>query len=74
MPDREKIIKGVACCLNDNDCGWENGDNPECPYNSDAGKGCSGKLMRDALLLITAQEEKIRSLEQTIEDICCGGQ
>ena len=27
----------------------------------------------DALALLKEQAEKIRSLEQTIEDICCGG-
>lgn len=32
------------------------------------------RVYLDALSLLKEQDEKIRSLEQTIEDICCGGQ
>ena len=30
-------------------------------------------LMRDTLALLKEQKAKIKSLERTIEDICCGG-
>lgn len=30
-------------------------------------------IAEDALALLKEQAEKIKSLEQTIEDICCGG-
>jgi len=32
-----------------------------------------GIALNDAIKLINEQAEKIKSLEQTIEDICCGG-
>lgn len=31
------------------------------------------QIAKDAIKLLKEQEEKIRSMEQTIEDICCGG-
>ena len=30
-------------------------------------------VLKEILALLKEQEEKIKSLEQTIEDICCGG-
>lgn len=50
MPDMEKVIKGLEQCTGpDRDwCGYEPGDNPDCPY-SDGPDGCVGYLMRDAL-------------------------
>lgn len=43
-----------------------------CPYyDENADESC--ELNKDALKLINEQAEKIKSLEQTIEDICCGG-
>ena len=58
MADREKVIRGLECCLEDEardlKC-WEDGDYPECPYN-DHVDGCMGRLNRDALALLKAQE------------------
>ena len=60
MDKREKVIKGLECCLEDEaralKC-WEDGDYPECPYN-DRVDGCMGRLNRDALALLKAQEQK----------------
>lgn len=79
MPDREKVIKGLKCCasMNGNAC-------RECPYSSecvdyegvdyeDLYQAGTAHLAADALALLKDQEARIRSLEQTIEDICCGG-
>ena len=71
MADREKAVKGLNqhCegSLFDR-CG-------ECPYYEIAGEPfqCRDELLRDVLKLLKEQEKKIKSLEQTIEDICCGG-
>lgn len=51
MTEREKVIKGLECCVADEDCGWVNGDNPKCPYN-DYVHGCVGRCMEDALKLM----------------------
>lgn len=56
MIDREKAIKGLKCCLNDDaDCGWINGDNVDCPYNDNV-DGCVRRMMADTLALLEAQE------------------
>ena len=54
MPDREKVIKGLECCDND-ECDI-------CPYDlscdeNDLGT-CRATLHRDALALLKAQEPK----------------
>ena len=53
MPDREKVIKGLECCL-------ANAHN-KCPYTStdegvDKVTPCTTYLMQDALALLKAQE------------------
>lgn len=53
MADREKVIKGLECCL-------ANGHN-NCPYKStdegiDKVTSCTTYLMKDALALLKAQE------------------
>lgn len=62
MPDLEKVIKALECCLEDEardlKC-WENGDYPDCPYNDNV-DGCMGRLNRDALALLKAQEQRRR--------------
>ena len=60
MTDREKVIKGLECCDND-DC-----DN--CPYfrscvENDFGT-CRATLHRDALVLLKAQEPRVMTLEE----------
>lgn len=68
MADREKVIRGLeAHCET-----WDGklGDcirNPDmCPYRRGGGSGCTAALAADALALLKAQEEKIASLQATI--------
>ena len=42
------------------------------PAHQFAGYGNVVMAMRDALELLKEQQKKIKSLEQTIEDVCCG--
>ena len=53
MPDIEKVIKGLECCLGSNDCDIE--PEEDCPY-----KGmclCAMALRLDILALLKEQEE-----------------
>lgn len=65
MADREKVTKGLKTCMSEELC-------TDCPYY-ERGTDCTGSLMEDVFGLLKEQAEKIKSLEQTIEDICCGG-
>ena len=61
MTDREKVIKGLECCL-------ANGHN-NCPYKStdegiDKVTSCTTYLMKDALALLKAQEPRVMTLEE----------
>lgn len=59
MPDREKVIKGLECCLGSNDCDLE--PEEDCPY-----KGmclCTMALRFDILTLLKEQQERIETLE-----------
>ena len=49
MTDIKKVLRGLNACLKEtgNDCGWIQGDNPECPY-SEKDDGCMGCMMEDA--------------------------
>lgn len=65
MPDREKVMKGLECCISPNtqvNC-------LECPYGRERNyrTECIRPLMRDALALLKEQEEKIESLTEDIE-------
>lgn len=54
MTDREKVIKGLECCLGSNDCDVESKE--DCPY-----KGmclCAMTLYFDVLALLKKQEAK----------------
>lgn len=58
MAELEKVIKGLECCVGSkkvDECGWEDGDYKECPYNGNT-NGCVFRLMKDALSLLKAQE------------------
>lgn len=65
MINREKVIKGLECCLGDT-----RADLPNlctiCPYAHDyyATQTCGKKLKEDALALLKAQEPRIISLEE----------
>lgn len=51
MIDREKVIKGLECCVNDF------GECEVCPYDEGMGKlACGKNLYSDALALLKAQE------------------
>ncbi len=68
MPDREKVVKGLHKLrryLEDKE--WSDD-------RTDKRAGEYVETVIDVVALLKAQEEKIRSLEQTIEDVCCGGQ
>ena len=64
MEKLEKVIKGINCHIK-KDC-RENA----CPY-ADV-YTCVVVLLDDAMELLKEQQKKIKSLEQTIEDVCCG--
>lgn len=69
MIDNEKVIKGLEYCIADDFCDG-------CPYECNCFADDAVAyvpLMRDALSLLNEQKAKIKSLERTIEDICCGG-
>ena len=69
MPDREKVMREITLCTGGGPCeGCSHYDNHE-----DDLVGCMDELLSDALELLNAMEEKTKALEQTIEDICCGG-
>ena len=56
MIDREKVIKGLKCCLAN--------DHKKCPYTStdegiDKVTCCTTYLMQDALALLQAQEPTV---------------
>ena len=71
MPDMEKVIIGLETCSQKTVLYVCN----QCPYNNDDSDtyDCTQALSEDALALLKEQDAKIKSLEQTIEDICCGG-
>lgn len=52
MPDREKVIRGLATC------GGDDPDCQNCPYYGEHGNGfgCETIMQRDALVLLKAQE------------------
>ena len=73
MAELEKAIKGLYACTTFGENGATDGDCHICPYNKGYMTGeCWVQMNRDALELLKEQQKKIKSLEQTIEDICCG--
>lgn len=52
MPDREKVIKGLECCIKESDSLYSN-PCKGCPYE---GKECIDRLKADALALLKEQE------------------
>jgi hypothetical protein len=59
MPDREKVIKGLECAIGIRgikNCG-------DCPYDNDFNcVGCD-IVMRDAIVLLKEQEEKLKFID-----------
>ena len=60
MPDREKVIKGLECCLGVHDCDID--PKEECPYNGMA--LCAMCLKYDVMELLKAQEPRVMTLEE----------
>lgn len=52
MPDREKVIKGLECCIIYVNCGANGG----CPYKTGVDEKCLETVMKDALAMLKAQE------------------
>lgn len=68
MIEREKVIKGLECCLHPFDLACE-----ECPYHDPDGTGsiCE-QLEKDALELLTGQEPKQPEKIETGKMKICG--
>lgn len=70
MDDREKVIKGLECCMSEKIC------NSPCPYKGqcDDGGYYFSKAIEDAIDLLKAQEPKklrcIRHLTKVKKGIC----
>ena len=57
MIDREKVIKGLDCCIKQGDQGILDCDS-DCPYGENGNRfDCWIKMNRDALALLKEQEE-----------------
>ena len=65
MTDREKVIKGLECCLGK---GQKRGMCEDCPYDTNAGRmKCNlGDMHVDALALLKAQEPMVATWQDVI--------
>ena len=68
MADREKVMKGLECCLGSNDCDIE--PKEDCPY-----KGmclCAMALHLDVLALLKEQEavKPVKQIEENEWTVC----
>lgn len=59
MPDREKVITAMDCCMAGGEC-------DHCPYARDNKQGYEGcyQMHADALALLKAQEPRVMTLEE----------
>lgn len=65
MADREKVIDALKRCSYDPDPGQPRKEIfscSDCPYYRGCYHGCTYDLMRDALVLIKEQEDRIKGL------------
>lgn len=66
MTDIEKVVKGLECCADLDDCAG-------CPYNYDGDMGENGclrlKLIPDAIALLKEQAAEIDSLNAALDNI-----
>lgn len=62
MIDREKVIKGLECCMSDTDTAWPKCE--ECPYN-DTHDSCASmrSMLADAIALLKAQSGELDRLK-----------
>ena len=63
MPDVEKVIKGLECCM----LSYKDGCD-ECPYFGKNMYMCQELLGEDALALLKEQEPRVMTLEEVTED------
>lgn len=65
MTDREKVIKGLECCLGK---GQKRGMCEDCPYDTNAGRmKCNlGDMHVDALALLKAQEPRVMTISRVL--------
>ena len=63
MTDREKVIKGLECCMSEKIC------NSPCPYKGqcDDGGYYFSKAIEDAIVLLEAQEPRIMAADELKE-------
>ena len=64
MTDREKVMKGLECCI----VGAMKCD--ECPYIAVEGEtvlACQGKLTEDAVSSLKAQEPRVMTIDEVME-------
>lgn len=61
MADREKVIKGLECCAT-NRMRREDCEAMDCAYLDLEEKGCIHQLIRDALVLLKAQQPRVMTL------------
>jgi hypothetical protein len=55
MPDVEKVIKGLECCVIHVSCAADGG----CPYRSEVDANCIDTAIKDAIALLKAQEQVV---------------
>ena len=60
MIDREKVIKGLECCLKESDHLYSNPCNG-CPYE---GQECVDRMKADVLFLLKEQDARVMTLEE----------
>ena len=62
MPDIEKVIKGLECCLNNNNC-------KACPYEKEFDRAfdCIDRTRKDAIELLKEQQKQVKALRLLVE-------
>ena len=77
MAELDKVIKAIECCIDEKhgcyNCEFKYTDGKvACRMFEESYNSIPTELIKNALELLKEQQKKIKSLEQTIEDICCG--
>lgn len=72
MPDREKVIKGLAHCTRPTEYGKGGNRCMDCPYTEAIGFNqfkCNGQqMMKDALAMLKEQDEQVKQWTKEIAD------
>lgn len=70
MIDREKVIKGLKCCVK-----WmkENDEDAcnSCPYHSCDANSCIAMVNSEAIALLKEQEPKLVKIDADGDDVLC---